>query len=74
MRFCFADTKDYLRAGMGSPLGINSIYKDGAAETNFDSEVWKNGIQLLWDTVEAGYAYGWDDEVADDVSFANSFL
>ena len=74
VRFCFADTKDYLRAGMGSPLGINSIYKDGAKETNFDSEVWQNGIQMLCDAVEAGYAYGWDDEVADDVSFANSFL
>lgn len=74
VRFCFADTKDYLRAGMGSPLGINSIYKDGATETNFDSEVWKNGIQMLVDAVDAGYAYGWDDEVADDVSFANSFL
>ena len=70
VRFCFADTKDYLRAGMG----INSIYKDGAKETNFDSEVWQNGIQMLCDAVEAGYAYGWDDEVADDVSFANSFL
>lgn len=74
VRFCFADTKDYLRAAIGSPLGVNSIYKDGAKETNFDSDVWKNGVQLLWDTVEAGYAYGWDDEVADDVSFANSFL
>ncbi len=74
VRFCFADTKDYLRAALGSPLGVNSIYKDGAKETNFDSDVWKNGVQLLWDTVEAGYAYGWDDEVADDVSFANSFL
>ena len=74
VRFCFADTKDYLRAGMGSPLGINSIYKDGAAETNFDSDIWKNGVQLLVDMVDAGYAYGWDDEVADDISFANSFL
>ena len=46
----------------------------GAKETNFDSDIWKKGVQLCYDTIQSGYAYGWDDEVADDISFANSFL
>lgn len=74
MRWCLSDTKDYFRAGVGSPMARNSIYKDGAKETNFDSDIWKKGVQLCYDTIQSGYAYGWDDEVADDISFANSFL
>lgn len=74
MYWSFAPTTDFFRESIGTPLGSNSLYKDDAKETNYDSPVWKGGFDLAYKTIDSGYAYGWDDEVSDSLDFANTFL
>lgn len=60
---------------ISSVLGENAYYKNlDGSETNFDDPVWANGMQLIQDTMENGYAYALEDELSESLTFANTFL
>ena len=70
-----SNTTGYVRAGLWSPMGTHRIYKDDAAtETNFTDPTWINGLQLIKDTMDQGYAYKMDEAKADGLSFTNTYL
>ncbi len=60
---------------ISSVLGQQSYYKtlDGK-ETNFDDPIWNQGMTLIQDTMEKGYAYALEDELSESLTFANTFL
>lgn len=60
---------------ISSVLGQNAYYKNlDGTESNFDDAVWAEGMQLIQDTMENGYAYALEDELSESLTFANTFL
>lgn len=60
---------------ISSVLGQNSYYKNlDGTESNFDNAIWAEGMQLIQDTMENGYAYALEDEMSESLTFANTFL
>lgn len=65
----------YSTGFIGATLGRYKVYTDDTCTaTNFDNEVRKQGIQLILDSYEQGWAPTYEEEVADDLSFATMFL
>lgn len=60
---------------ISSVLGQNSYYKNlDGTESNFDDPVWNEGMSLIQNTMENGYAYALEDEMSESLTFANTFL
>ena len=60
---------------VSSVLGQNSYYKNlDGTETNFDDPVWIEGMKLVNDTMEKGYAFSLADELSENLTVANTFV
>lgn len=60
---------------VSSVLGQNSYYKNlDGTESNFDDAVWVDGMKLINDTMEKGYAFSLADEMSENLTVANTFV
>ncbi len=60
---------------LGSVLGKNRTYKnEEGTEVNFDNEVWRKSFEMVKTTLDNGWAIPIEDEYAEDLSVANTFL
>nr|WP_325302777.1 extracellular solute-binding protein [uncultured Dysosmobacter sp.] len=60
---------------ISSALGVNRYFKDASMqETNLDSPVWADGIQLMKDTIDNGWATSLQDDIADKMTVQTVFL
>lgn len=64
--------------GMGNLGAVPGKYKtyadDSCKETSFDNPVYEEGLQLMLDTMDQGWAPSYADEKSDNLSFANVYL
>ena len=73
--WCFNSAMVQSLGLLSSVLGQEAYYKNlEGTETNFDNEVWIEGMSMVKDTIDNGYAYGLDDEISESLTFANTFL
>ncbi len=75
MMWCINQDIAQARGVASSALGELSFYTslDGTA-SNFDNALWNDGISLIKRTMDDGYAIPLADEVADSLTFSNTFL
>lgn len=60
---------------VSSVLGVNSYFTDATmTETNLDNPVWVEGLQLIGDTIDNGWATSLEDDVADKMTVQTMFL
>ena len=60
---------------MNSVLGTYATYKnDEATELNYDHDVWRQGWNMLKTTLDNGWAISIEDEYAENMTVANTFL
>lgn len=60
---------------MGSVLGAYATYKDDdATAVNYDSDVWKQGLEMVNTSLQNGWAISIEDEVSENMTVANTFL
>lgn len=59
----------------GSVLGSYSTYKDDTASSvNFDNPVWREGLELVKNSIDNGWGIPYEDEVSESMTVANTFL
>jgi len=64
-----------IKAIIGSVLGENINYVDReCSAVSYDNEVYKEGFNMLMTTLNNGWAISMEDEVAENLSVANTYL
>lgn len=75
MMWAFYQDTAQARGLVSSILGQTAIYVDAeGTASNFNHPVWVEGLELIKKTMDNGWAYGLDDEKADSLTVANTYL
>ena len=75
MMWCWNTNSSMALQLISAPLGQFGTYAsaDGSAP-NFDAPVWNDGLTMMKTSMDEGWAYSAEQEIADSLTFQNTFL